>query len=158
MTHGNEELFLIIFLLCAFLLLRRGVQCIVLAHHGLRVPHNFCQVGQAGAVLAGIAPARGTRGGDLGGGAGTGSGGSILKGCQDGLDGLWGQVLVVVVVDLDHGGVDASAQAFDFDVCEETILGSVAGGDSEVLGNGLDNGGTTAAAELAWGLMDCELG
>jgi hypothetical protein len=34
----------------------------------------------------------------------------------------------------------------------------VAGGDSEVLSNGLDNGGTTAAAELAWGLKDCELG
>jgi hypothetical protein len=28
----------------------------------------------------------------------------------------------------------------------------VAGGDSEVFGNGLDNGGTTAAAELAGGL------
>lgn len=156
MTHGNEELFLITFFLFALLLLGRGVQCIVLAHHHLRVPNrHVSQVGQTGAVLAGIAPAQRARGGDLGAGAGTGSGGGVLEGCQDGLDGLRGQILVVVIVNLDHGGVDASAQAFDLNVCEEAILGGVAGGDSEVFGNGLDNSGTTAAAELAWGLEDC---
>jgi hypothetical protein len=151
LTHRNEELFLIISLFCAFLLLGRGVQCIVLAHHRLRVPlWHVSQVGQAGAVLAGIAPAQRAGGGNLG--AGTGSGGGVLKGCQDGLDGLRGQILVVVIVNLDHGGVNTSTQAFDLGECEEAIFGGVAGGDSEVFGNGLDNGGTTAAAELAGGL------
>lgn len=69
----------------ALLLLGLRVQCIVLAHHRLRVPHGHVgQVGQAGAVLAGIAPAQRARGGDLG--AGAGGGGGVLKCGQDGLD------------------------------------------------------------------------
>lgn len=128
-------------------MLGRGVQCTVLAHHDLGVPHGHIgQVGETGAVLTGVASAQRAGGGNLAGGGG------VLEGSQDGLDGLGGQVFVVVVVDLDHGGVDAGAEALDFDVCEETVLGGVAGGDSEVLGDGLDDGGTTTATKLAWGL------
>jgi len=135
-------------------LLGRRVQCTVFAHHRLGVPHHLLQVGQAGAVLAGVAPAQRARGGDLR----DSSGGGVLKSCQEGLDGLGSQVFVVVIVDLDHGGVDASAQALDFDVCEEAVFSGVAGGNSEVLGDGLDDRGTTAATELAWGLEGRELG
>lgn len=110
------------------------------------------QVGETSAVLAGIASAQRARGRNLGGGTGAGSGRGLLQGSEEGLDGLGGQVLVVVVVDLDHRGVDAGAKALDLNVGEEAVLGGVAGGDAEVLVDGLDDGVATAAAKLARGL------
>jgi hypothetical protein len=46
LAHGNGKAFLKYFVLFAFLLLGRRVQCIVLAHHDLRVPLGY--VGQVG--------------------------------------------------------------------------------------------------------------
>lgn len=134
------------------LLLRLLVQGVVLAHHSLRVPDGLDQVGQASAVLAGVAAGQRAGGWDLC----AGGSGSFLERGQEGLDGLGGQILVVVVVNLDHGGVDASAEALDLDVGEEAVLGGVAGGDAEVLVDGLDNGVTAAAAELARGLWESQ--
>lgn len=48
-------------------------------------------------------------------------------------DGLGCEVLVVVVVDLNHGGVDAGTQALDLDEGEESVLGGLALLDAEVL-------------------------
>ena len=42
------------------------------------------------------------------------------------------QVLVVVVVDLDHGRVDAGAEAFHFGECEDVVWCGVARRDSQV--------------------------
>jgi hypothetical protein len=53
---------------------------------------------------------------------------------------------------LDHGGVDTGTKALNLDVGEEAVLGGVAGGNSEVLVDGLDDGVGAAAAELAGGL------
>lgn len=129
-------------------MLSLAVQRTVLAHQQLGAPlRHLAEVSQTSAVLAGIAAAE--RAGR--GGRGTGSGGFLECG-EEGLDGLWGQVLVVVVVDLDHGGVDAGAQALDLDVGEEAVLGGVAGGNAEVLVDSLDDGVGAAAAELAGGL------
>lgn len=125
-----------------------AVQSTVLAHQLLGTPlRHLTEVGQTGAVLAGAAPAQRAGGGCLGTG-----GGRLLKRGEQGLDGLGGQVLVVVVVDLDHGGVDTGTQALDLDVGEETVLGGVAGGDAEVLVDGLDDSVGAATAELAGGL------
>lgn len=136
-------------------MLGRRIQCIVFAHHRLRVPlGHIGQVGQTGTVLTGIAAAQRAWSRDLS----AGSGGRILEGCQNGLDGLGGQVFVIVIVDLDHWGVDASSQALDFDECKETVFGGVAGGDSKVLSDSLDDRGTTAATELAGSLKCRELG
>ena len=44
-----------------------------------------------------------------------------------------GEVLVVVVVDLDHGGVDAGAEALDLADGEELIVGHAADADAKVL-------------------------
>lgn len=124
------------------------VQGTVLAHQQLGVPlWHLSEVGQTGAVLAGAASGQWARLGGLGAG-----GGGFLERGEESLDRLRGQVLVVVVVDLDHGGVDASTQAFDLDVGEEAVLGGVAGGDTEVLVDGLDDRVGAAAAELAGGL------
>lgn len=63
---------------------------------------------------------------------------------------LGSQVFVVVVVDLDHGGVDAGTQALDLDECEEAVGGGLSLLDPQVFFNGLDDGVAAAAAELAW--------
>lgn len=129
------------------------IQRTILAHHHLGVPdRRLVQVGETSAVLAGIAAAQWAGSRDLGGGTGAGGGSGLLQGSEESLDGLGGQVLVVVVVDLDHGGIDAGAQALDLNVGEEAVLSCVAGGDTEVLVDGLDDGITTAATELARGL------
>lgn len=129
-------------------MLSLAVQRTVLAHKHLGGPlRHLAEVSQTGAVLAGAASAQRAGFGSLG----TGSGG-LLECGEEGLDGLWGQILVIVVVDLDHGGVDAGSQAFDLDVGEEAVLGGVAGGNAEVLVDSLDDGVGAAAAELAWGL------
>lgn len=125
-----------------------GVQGTILAHQQLGAPlWHLAEAGQTGAVLAGVAAGHWARLGELGAG-----GGGFLERGEEGLDRLRGQVLVVVVVDLDHGGVDASTQALDLDVGEEAILGGVARGDAEVLVDGLDDRVGAAAAELAGGL------
>lgn len=59
------------------------------------------------------------------------------------------QVLVVVIVDLDHGRVHACAQAFDLNECEQAVGGRLAGVDAEVVFDGFDNGVGAAAAKLA---------
>ncbi len=46
------------------------------------------------------------------------------------------EILVVVVVDLDHGRVDACAQAFHLGEGEELVLGHFAHADLEVLLDG----------------------
>lgn len=127
------------------------IQSTILAHHGLGVPlGDLLKVGEAGAALASITSAQGTGGRNLGGVA-SGAGG-VLQGSEEGLDGLGGQVFVVVVINLDHGGVDTGTKALNLNVGEEAVLGGVAGGDSEVLVDGLDDGVGAAAAELAGGL------
>lgn len=83
---------------------------------------------------------------------GIGGSGSFLEGGEEGFDGLGGQVFVVVIIDLDHGGIDAGTQTFDFDEGEEVVLGRVAGGDTQVFCDGLDDLVATAATELAGGL------
>lgn len=131
------------------LLLRLLVQRVVLAHHCLGVPHGgILQVGQTSAVLASVTATQRSGGWDLG----AGSGGGLLECGQKGLNGLGGQVLVVVIVDLDHGGVDTGTQALNLDVGKEPVLSSVAGGDAEVLVDSLDDGVAAAASELAGGL------
>lgn len=124
-----------------------AVQGTVRAHR-LGVPlWHLAEGGQTGAVLAGVAAGHWARLGEFGAG-----GGGLLERGEEGLDCLRGEVLVVVVVDLDHGGIDASTQALNLDVGEEAILGGVAGGDAEVLVDCLDDRVGTAAAELAGGL------
>ena len=44
-----------------------------------------------------------------------------------------GEVFVVVVVDLDHGGVDAGAEALDLADGEELVVGHAADADAKVL-------------------------
>src|SRR6476619_664795 len=46
---------------------------------------------------------------------------------EDLLQGFGGQVLVVILVDLHHRCIDASAEALDFHPGEHSILGDVAG-------------------------------
>lgn len=67
------------------------------------------QIRQPRAVLAALAATEGSRSGHLDGLSGLSSGGRLLEGGKEGDDRLGGQVLVVVVVDLDHGSVDAGA-------------------------------------------------
>lgn len=111
------------------------------------------QARQPGAVLAALAPAQGAGRGHLDDLAALGRGGGLLEGLEEVDDRLGRQVLVVVVVDLDHGGVDAGAQALDLDEGEEVVLGRVAGGDAQVVGDGLDDLVAAAAAELTGGLF-----
>lgn len=104
------------------------------------------QVGEAGRVLAGVAAGERASLGDLAGG---GAGLEVLEQLDDRLG---GQVLVVVVVDLDHGGVDAGTETLDLDEGEETVSGGLALLDAEVLLDGLDNDVGAAATELAGSL------
>lgn len=75
---------------------------------------------------------------------------ALLERRQQRLGGLGRQVLVVVVVDLHHGSVDAGAETFYFDEGEEAVFGGFALLDAEVLFDGFDDGVAAAAAELAW--------
>lgn len=116
----------------------------------LRAPRLCCQVRQSCAILARLPSGEGAGNWGFGGAADGGGGG--LEGVEQLDGGLGGEVLVVVVVDLDHGGVDAGAEALDFDEGEEAVLGGLALLDAEVVGDGLDDGVGAAAAELAGGL------
>lgn len=119
----------------------------------LDTPRLIHQIRLPRAVLAGIPPRQGTGLGQL-----------LLvdlarRGVDAGLErleqlhrGLGGQVLVVLVVDLDHGRVDAGAQALDFDEGEKAVGGGLALLNAEVGLDGLDDGVGAAAAELARGL------
>lgn len=97
---------------------------------------------------------QGTSGGDLGGAAR--SGGGVLEGLEEVDHGLGGEILVVVVVDLDHGGVDASPQALDLDEGEEAVGGGLALLNTEVVADSLDDGVGAAASELAGCLESSE--
>ena len=110
----------------------------------LDAPRLARQVRQAGAVLARVPPAHGARLGRL-----AHVGHALLEGGQQRLHGLGGQVLVVVVVDLHHGGVDAGAQALDLEEGEEAVGRGLALLDAQVLLDGLDDDVAAAAAELA---------
>lgn len=55
----------------------------------------------------------------------------MLESIEQRLSGLVGQILVEVVVDLDHGGVCASTQALDFGHGEKAVLGGLAMVDAE---------------------------
>lgn len=79
-------------------------------------------------------------------------GSGVLERGEEGLGGFGGEVLVVVVVDLDHGGVDTGTETFDFDEGEQAVFGGVAGGNAQVFRNGFEDLGATAATELAWRL------
>lgn len=98
----------------------------------------------AGAVLARLAAGHGARLGDLADVAG-----ALPQRGQQALGGLGRQVLVVVVVDLHHGRVDAGAEALDLDEGEEPVRGRVARLDAQALLDRLDDGVGAAAAELA---------
>lgn len=79
--------------------------------------------------------------------------GAGLQGLEQRDDRLRRQVLVVVVVDLNHWRVDAGAQTFDLHVCEQLVGGCLAGVDAEVGVDGLDDGVGAAATELAGSLF-----
>lgn len=113
----------------------------------LGTPGLARQTRQPGAVLARLAAAQRPRLGDFCGLANVG--GALLQGRQQRLDRLGRQVLVVVVVDLDHGRVGAGAEALDLDEGEEAVGGGLALLDAQVLRDGLDDGVAAAAAELA---------
>lgn len=66
--------------------------------------------------------------------------GAGLEGSEELDSRFGGQVLVVVVVDLDHGSVDAGTEAFDLDESEETVGGGLALLDAEVVDDRLDDG------------------
>lgn len=116
----------------------------------LGAPRLGRQVRLPRAILASLPAAQGTGGGDLlRRGRGAGRVGALAEGAEELDDGLGGEVLVVVVVDLNHGGVDAGAETLDFDEGEEAVGGGLAFLDVEVFLDGLDDDVTSAAAELA---------
>ena len=126
------------------------VQGTILSHHRRGIEHRgLTQVRESGAVLAGVSAAQGAGGGHLDRLAGFKSTRGFLESGEKSLDGFGGEIFVVVVVDLDHGGIDTGTQAFDLDESEQTILSGVAGSDAQVLGDRLDDLGAAATAELA---------
>lgn len=119
----------------------------------LDTPRLIVQIRLAGAVLAGLPAAQGARrrhflrvrGGRRrasGGGAGAG----LLQGRQQLLGRLGRQVLVVVVVDLDHGRVDAGAQALHLDEGEQAVGRRLSLLDPQLLFNCRDDLVAAAAA------------
>lgn len=64
-------------------------------------------------------------------------------------DSLRSEILVVVVVDLDHWRVDTGSQALDLAKSEHTVRGSVSRLDLEVVLDRLHDG--VGVAEHAWG-------
>ena len=77
----------------------------------------------------------------------TGLLGSVLECDQKRLGGLGCEVLEEVVVDLNHGSVDASAEALDLGESEHVVGCGLAGVDANLLLNGLHD--AVAASELA---------
>ena len=128
--------------------LRWLVQCIILPHHGRGIPLRVLQARKPGAVLTALSPGHGAGRRNLDCCAGCG-GGRLFQSGQERLDGLGGEILVVVVIDLDHGGVHTGGQALDLDEGEEAVFGGFANADTQVLFDGLDDFPATAAAELA---------
>ena len=63
------------------------------------------------------------------------------------------EVFVVIVVNLNHRRVDACSETLDFDEGKEPVFRRVAGRDSEVVLDGLDDLVAAAASELTWGLF-----
>lgn len=106
-----------------------------------------------GAVLTGVSSTHWARGRNLDGLAGVGGSRGLLECGEESLHGLGSKILVVIVVDLDHRGVDTGAQALDFKQGEESILGGVSGGDAEVFLDSFKDLGAAAASELAWRLV-----
>lgn len=126
-----------------------SIQSTIRPHHRLRVPHRrVLQIRDTSTVFAALSLAHRTGGGDLHRLAR--GRGRFLECCEEGLHRLGGEVLVVVVVDLDHGGIDTGTQTLNFDKGEEAVFRRVAGGDTQVLRDGVDDLGATAATELAW--------
>lgn len=126
-----------------------SIQSTIRPHHRLRVPHRrVLQIRDTSTVFAALSLAHRTGGGDLRRLV-CGRGGFLECG-EEGLHRLGREVLVVVVVDLDHGGVDTSTQTLDLNKGEEAVFRRVAGGDTQVFRDGVDDLGATAATELAW--------
>lgn len=75
----------------------------------------------------------------------------MLESFEERDGGVVGEVLVVVVVDLNHGRVGACAEAFDFGEGEEAILCGFAWVDAQVVLDGFHDG--VAVAEHAGGLF-----
>lgn len=63
------------------------------------------------------------------------------------------EILVVIVVDLNHWCIDTCAETFDFDESKKSIFSSVARGDPEMIFDCLDYFIATAASKLAWSLQ-----
>ena len=125
-----------------------GIQTVVFSHHGLRVPYRHVrQSCETSTVFTSVPSSHGPGGRDLSRLLGVCSG--VLESSEKSLDGFRGEVLVVVVVDLDHGCVDASTETLDFDEGEKTVFRGVAGSDTQVFRDGIDNLGAAAATELA---------
>jgi hypothetical protein len=76
---------------------------------------------------------------------------SVLQCIQEGDGRFVGQVFVVVVVDLNHGGVRARAEALDFGHGEKAVLGSLAVVDAQSVFASFHD--SVAVAEHAWGLL-----
>lgn len=127
------------------------VQSTILPHHLGTPLRHIRQTRQLGTILTALAARQRSGGGDLHRLAG-GRGGRLFQRGQESLDRLRGEILIVVIVDLDHGRIDTGAQAFDFKEAEQPVVRGVAGGDAQMLGDGLDNLRAAAAAELARGL------
>jgi hypothetical protein len=99
------------------------------------------------AVFASLSAAQRSSGGNLGfRGRGANGVGALLEGLEQLDHGLGGEVFVVVVVDLNHGCVNAGTQAFYLDKGKEAVGRGLALLDAEVVGDGLDNGVRAAAA------------
>lgn len=113
----------------------------------LNTPRLLGKVCLSLAVLARLSSAQGSGAGDLDVlRSGAGRLGAGLESREELDGGLGGQVLVVVIVDLDHGRVDAGAEALDLDESEEAVRSGLALLDAEVVDDGLDDGVGAAAA------------
>lgn len=64
---------------------------------------------------------------------------SVLERGEDLDGGLRGQILIVVVVHSQHGGVHTGSSAFDLDQSELSVLGSLTNLDAQILLNRLQN-------------------
>ena len=84
-----------------------------------------------------------------------GRGSALLERLEELNGGLGGKVFVVVVVDLDHGGVDASSETLHLDEGEESVGGCLALLDAEFLLDRFHDRVGSAAAELARSLAGC---
>lgn len=120
----------------------------------LDTPRLGVEIRLSRAVLASLPSAKRARGGNLGRGASGASGGSAFaERVEEGYDGFGGEILVVVVVDLDHRSVDAGAKTLDFEEGEEAVGSGLAFSDAKVFLDSLDNNIASAATELAWCLQ-----